>query len=117
MNGIRDFHSHVYFDAETVDKARSLCERARDRFGLQMGRVHEKLVGPHPMWSCQLLIEVEQFGEVFSWLALNRDGLIVFTHPQTGDDLKDHTDHAIWMGDALDLNVEMFRKRSADADD
>lgn len=39
------------------------------------------------------------------WLALNRGGLIVFTHALTGDDIKDHTDHAIWMGAMLELNL------------
>jgi len=44
---------------------------------------------------------------VISWLALNRQGLTVFTHAITGDDIKDHTDHAIWMGamPALELSA------------
>ncbi len=109
MSEITDFHAHVYFDAETVDLARSVCEAARDRFGIPMGRMHERLVGPHPMWSCQMTVPTDLFGTVIPWLALNRQGLIIFTHPQTGDNLADHTDHAIWMGDALELNVEMFR--------
>jgi DOPA 4,5-dioxygenase len=109
MHSIQDFHAHVYYDADSIGRARKVCEAARDRFGIQMGRMHERLVGPHPMWSCQLTVPTEQFGEVLSWLALNRDGLIVFTHPQTGDNLTDHTDHAIWMGDTLELNVDMFR--------
>ena len=41
------------------------------------------------------------------WLVLNRNGLVVFTHAETGDDIRDHTEHAIWMGDIkpLDLSV------------
>ena len=50
------------------------------------------------MWSCQLAFEPEIFATLIPWLALNRDGLTVFIHPQTGDDLADHTEHAIWMG-------------------
>ena len=46
---ITGYHAHVYFDADTVETARALCEAARDRFGVVMGRVHEKPVGPHPM--------------------------------------------------------------------
>jgi len=46
---LRGFHAHVYFDAETVEQARALCEAARDRFGVAMGRMHERPVGPHPM--------------------------------------------------------------------
>tara|TARA_R110002110_G_scaffold13002_9_gene62170 strand:+ start:3458 stop:3787 length:330 start_codon:yes stop_codon:yes gene_type:complete len=109
MPEITDFHAHVYFDAETVELARSVCEAARDRFDIPMGHMHERPVGPHPMWSCQMTVPTDLFGTVIPWLAMNRQGLIVFTHPQTGDNLIDHTDHAIWMGDALELNVEMFR--------
>jgi aromatic ring-cleaving dioxygenase len=44
------------------------------------------------------------------WLMLNRDGLTVLLHPETGDDLTDHTAHAAWFGAALPLRVEVFRK-------
>lgn len=109
MTEIRSFHAHVYFDAQTVGKARALCEAARDRFGIAMGRMHERPVGPHPMWSCQLTVPADAFGAVIPWLALNRDGLIIFTHPDTGDDIPDHTDHAIWMGARLELNLDALR--------
>ena len=116
-NGIESFHAHVYFDADTVDQARALCEQARDEFGVAMGRVHEKPVGPHPMWSCQLTVPPETFGAFIPWLALNRDGLIVFTHPNTDDDLADHADHAIWMGARLELDLSIFTKSGEENED
>lgn len=106
---IREFHAHVYFDAQSIDRARALCESARDELGVTMGRVHERPVGPHPMWSCQLAFAPERFGEVIPWLALNRGGLTVFIHPNTGDDIPDHTDHAMWMGAMLPLNLDALR--------
>ena len=108
MSEIRGFHAHVYFDEASLEQARALCEAARDRFAVEMGRMHEKLVGPHPRWSCQLAFEPDQFGQVIPWLALNRDGLTVFIHPETGDDLTDHTDHAMWMGELLTLDLSIF---------
>jgi DOPA 4,5-dioxygenase len=30
-------------------------------------------------------------------------------HPETGDDLLDHTEHAIWMGAMRPLNLGMFQ--------
>ena len=39
---------------------------------------------------------------------LNRDGLTVFVHPGTGDDLADHRDHALWLGEKLELNLKRF---------
>ena len=105
---IRGFHAHVYFDQNSMEKAQRLCEAASKLCPVTIGRMHQKPVGPHPMWSCQLAFAPEVFGEVMAWLALNRDGLIVFTHPETGDDLADHRDHAVWMGDVLPLNLKMF---------
>lgn len=108
QGSIRGYHAHVYFDADTVDRARAICSAARDRFGVVMGRVHERPVGPHPMWSCQLAATPDQFADLLPWLALNRDGLIVFAHPETGNDLEDHRDHGIWLGTGLELDVSVL---------
>lgn len=104
---ITGYHAHVYFDATTIGRARALCEAAAQRFGAQMGRVHERPVGPHPDWSCQLAFGVEVFGALVPWLALHRNGLVVFVHPLSGNELFDHRDHAMWMGAMrpLDLSV------------
>ncbi|WP_158965940.1 DOPA 4,5-dioxygenase family protein [Chachezhania sediminis] len=109
---IRGYHAHIYFDANTVDRARAVCERVRDLFGAQMGRVHERTVGPHPRWSCQLAFPPEDFGRIVPWLALHRDGLTVFAHPDTGNDLADHRDHALWMGEMLPLKLDIFEQKA-----
>lgn len=105
---ISGFHAHVYYDGGTLEQARRLCEAARDRFNLSMGRMHTRPVGPHPCWSCQLAFGPDMLGEVIAWLALNRDGLVIFAHPETGDDLADHTAHAIWMGEILTLDLSVL---------
>jgi len=102
---IAGYHSHVYFDASTVEQARMLCQEAERRFGAKMGRVHEKPVGPHPDWSCQLSYRPPILADLLPWLAMNRSGLVVFTHPVTGNDLIDHRDFAIWMGAVRPLDL------------
>jgi aromatic ring-cleaving dioxygenase len=104
---IHAYHAHVYFDLATVGAASSLCEEAARRFSVKMGRIHERPVGPHPDWSCQLSFGVSDFASVVPWLAMNRRGLVVFVHPLSGNELLDHRDHAIWMGAIrpLDLSV------------
>ena len=47
----------------------------------------------------------EQFGDVAQFLALNRAGLTVFAHAETGDDRADHTDHVIWFGPSETLDL------------
>ncbi|MCG8418180.1 MAG: DOPA 4,5-dioxygenase family protein [Proteobacteria bacterium] len=112
MAEIAGYHAHIYFDEKTFDQARELCEQARDRFGVSMGRMHRKPVGPHPRWSCLIAFSPDKFGAVVPWLATNRGGLAVLIHPETGNDYKDHTDHAIWMGTMLPLDLAKLQGRT-----
>jgi DOPA 4,5-dioxygenase len=106
---VTGYHAHVYFDVNTRDKAWALRESVGKVFAIPVGRFHEKVVGPHPRWSYQLTIPADQFGVIVPWLMLHRDGLTVFVHPETGDDLADHTKHAIWMGEMPELNLDALR--------
>ena len=113
---IHGYHAHVYFNADTLAQARALCEAAAARFPLKMGRVHEKPVGPHPDWSCQLAFKAALFAEVIPWLLLNRQGLVVFIHPITGQDLIDHRDRAMWMGAVRPLDLSVLPETSVEYD-
>jgi aromatic ring-cleaving dioxygenase len=108
---IKNWHAHVYFDAATRDAAWALREIIETRFAgmLDLGRFHERPVGPHPMWSFQLAISRERFAEVFEWLTLNHGELDVFVHPNTGDDLRDHRDAAAWIGHSHTLILSVFK--------
>ncbi len=108
---IENWHAHVYFDAATRDAAWALRERIEQSLDIQMGRFHEKPVGPHPMFSYQVTVTNEQFTSVMSWLALNHGELIVFVHPNTGHDLEDHRDRAIWIGTSVPLKLDMFTNK------
>lgn len=105
---VRGYHSHVYFNAHTYAQAEALCRAAQERFGVVMGRMHQRPVGPHPDWSCQLAYGPALLKVVLPWLALNRGELTIFTHPITGDDLRDHRDFAIWMGEVRPLDLSIF---------
>ena len=111
---IHGYHAHVYFDAQTIDQARDLCLRCSRRFGILMGRVHQRPVGPHPDWSCQLTIPADRFAEVVPWLALNRGLLNILVHPETGSSLEDHRDHALWMGAVRPLNFSQWLEPAAE---
>jgi len=104
---IESWHAHVYFDAASRDAAWSLRETILAELAgrIEMGRFHEKPVGPHPRWSYQLAIPAEQFAHVTGWLALNHGALDVFVHPNTGDELRDHRDSALWLGHSHTLNL------------
>lgn len=105
---IQSWHAHVYFDAASRDVAWALRERITERLGtkIEIGRFHERPVGPHPQWSYQLAIAPDQFAEVLSWLVLNHGELDVFAHPNTGDALADHRDRAVWIGRSYTLDLK-----------
>ena len=106
---IHDFyHAHLYFEKETLDFAIVLSQAIGEKFGLSVGSIIQRPVGPHPKWSCQITFAKEHFSEFVPWLDLHRDGLSIFIHGLTGDDLKDHTDYAYWLGDSEALNLAMF---------
>ena len=106
---INGFHAHVYYDAASKSQAAVLRESVEGEFEVRMGRWHDRPVGPHPMWSYQIAFAPELFGRIVPYLALMRDGLIVFVHPETGDDVADHTDHAIWLGPQQELDISVLR--------
>lgn len=114
-SAITGYHAHVYYDAETKPVAAEVRTRFEARFdtspsstsNIRMGRWHDNPVGPHPMGSYQIAFAPALFAEIVPWLALNRRGLTVFIHPETGDDVTDHSDYAIWLGEQrqVDLSV------------
>jgi DOPA 4,5-dioxygenase len=97
---IRSWHAHVYFDAASRDAAWALREVIRSALAerVELGRFHDKPVGPHPMGSYQLAFAPSAFAGIVGWLALNHGALDVLVHPNTDDELRDHRDAALWIG-------------------
>ena len=108
VNSHKAYHAHVYFDEESKVAAKQLCDNAGSKFGLKVGRFHQKLVGPHPCWSCQITFGTQDFDKLIPWLEAQRQGLTILVHALSGNDLQDHTDFAYWLGDPVELNLEMF---------
>ena len=105
---ITHWHAHVYFDASSRDAALAFREQVATSLGsvVEIGRFHERPVGPHPLWSYQITITPAHFAEVMPWLTLNHGALDVFLHPNTGDALRDHRDCAVWLGHSYALNLQ-----------
>ena len=109
IDSIRGYHAHVYYDAESKAAAGVLREAIEARFDVRMGRWHDRPVGPHPCWSYQVAFTPDLFASLVPWLALNRGDLVIFIHPETGEDLPDHRDRALWLGAKLELNLDVLR--------
>ena len=109
IDAITGYHAHVYYDAESKAAACVLREAIEARFDVRMGRWHDRPVGPHPCWSYQVAFTPDLFASLVPWLALNRGELVIFIHPETGEDLPDHRDRALWLGAKLELNLDVLR--------
>jgi aromatic ring-cleaving dioxygenase len=107
---ITNYHAHVYYNETSREIAAKLRERAGALFSVVLGRWREEPIGPHPQSMYQIAFAPELFGEVVPWLMLNRQGLTILVHPETGDDLVDHRDHALWIGEKLPLRLEFLVK-------
>jgi aromatic ring-cleaving dioxygenase len=104
LAAIASFHAHIYFDGTAQrELAMALREQIGERFSLALGRVHDRLVGPHARSMYQVAFDVATFGNFVPWLMLNRRGLTVLVHPNTRDARRDHLVHALWMGEVLDI--------------
>jgi aromatic ring-cleaving dioxygenase len=107
---IAEYHAHVYYDPQ---RTRSRAERLRERVAAEfphakLGRWHDELVGPHLQSMYQIAFPSRLLDSFLPWLMLNRDGLTILLHPETGDDLLDHTAHAAWLGAVLPLRLDVF---------
>lgn len=107
---ITDYHAHIYYDAVSRPRAAQLREWVEQRFTVRMGRWHDVPVGPHPGAMYQIAFTPDQFPTLVPFLMLNRMGLTVLLHPQSGRPRDDHTLHATWMGEILPLNTGMLRE-------
>ncbi len=106
---ISEYHAHVYYDAASRGRAERLRERVAAAFPrARLGRWHDELVGPHTQSMYQIAFPPPMLAAFVPWLMLNRDGLIILLHPETGDDYRDHTAHAAWFGAVLPLRLEAF---------
>ena len=115
---ISGYHVHVYFhDAKSKAKASLLREEMQQRFQIKISRLFEEADknDPHqrPMFFARF--SAREFADVVPWVMLNQNGLNVFIHPQTGDDLADHRDYPMWLGSVLPINLDGWTDRTAKA--
>jgi aromatic ring-cleaving dioxygenase len=107
---IRLYHAHVYYDAATRADAARVRGALEKSFEVEMGRWRDEPVGPHPQAMYQVKFKVGEFARIVPWLMLNRAGLTVLVHPDTGDAYRDHAVNPLWLGKKLRLRLGILRR-------
>ena len=112
LSGIKGYHAHVYYHAQT----RSLAERLRgaigERFGAQLGSWHDEPVGPHPVAMYQVAFAGGEFSSLVPWLMLNHGGLSILIHPNTANPRQDHLLDPLWIGEPLLIRGEILPEQA-----
>jgi DOPA 4,5-dioxygenase len=109
---IKDYHAHIYYDPTSKDRAATLREWVEQGFGgrMRMGSWHDEPVGPHVQAMYQIAFPPELLPRLVPFLMLNRMGLTILLHPQSGRPRDDHTLNAVWMGEVLPVKTEVLRE-------
>ncbi|KAL1409294.1 hypothetical protein Q8F55_003273 [Vanrija albida] len=121
---------HIYHkpnnkgEREYAKKVHSALRREFPEIGTYT--FYEVAIGPHvskangddadgqpiPMFLVEIYT-TEQLGAVFSYLVQNRGPLSILFHPHTGDQVADHSTHATWLGNKVDLDLDGLRLSDA----
>ena len=91
-----------------MKNAAEIREAMGERFDVELGHWHDRLVGPHSRAMYQVSFSPRVFADFVPWLMVNHGDLAVLIHPRSGDDLPDHTEYALWLGEKLDLNLSVL---------
>lgn len=106
-SSITSYHAHIYWTSpEQRERALQVRGWLAERFVVQLGTIHDRPVGPHgaPMFQVAFIPAV--LTALLPWLMLNRRGLSVLVHPNTGRARDDHLLHALWLGEPLPLHAD-----------
>jgi DOPA 4,5-dioxygenase len=102
-------HAHIY----CTDAQRPAVEALRAEFVrrgapevLFVGRLTEGKAGPHPIPQFEVHFLERSAPAVIS--AIEASGLRALVHPLTDDDLADHTDLARWIGEPIELDLNVL---------
>jgi len=113
---ITGYHAHIYYEGEEMRAiAAEIREYTEAHFDVVMGRWRDTPVGPHPKPMFQIAFGLDMFQQIVPWLMLNRRGLSILIHPETGDHVPDHRDFPIWLGDKLELDIAFLEAGNTSA--
>ena len=112
VGAIKDYHVHVDDDPSTTERAALLRQWVEERFAgqMRMGSWHDEEVGPHVQAMYQIAFPPELFPSLVPFIMMNRMGLTVLVHPQSGRPRDDHTVNAMWMGEVLPVKTTVLRE-------
>jgi hypothetical protein len=81
----------------------------RDKFGVTIQRVTSDRSAHIPTGAANSPSDLKSSGTWSVGSRVNRGGLVVLVDLETGDAVKDHTEHAIWLAGIRPLDVSVLQ--------
>jgi len=109
---------HVYYTNQSQQRVEAMALRQlmTDTFPwMNFYNPKDRPIGPHPlpMWEADFgaYDNRNRLGEVYALLKKEHGNLSVLIHPHSIDgDYEDHTRHALWFGEVLELRIGGWRR-------
>lgn len=102
------YHAHIYWN-RTEERLVALSLRDElSKLGCSLGRVWDQSIGPHPLPMYQ--VNYNSVNAILVEKLLSNKGLSVLLHEDTGDDVRDHTSGARWIGTPLELDIKWLEQ-------
>lgn len=102
------YHAHIYWHNEDQRRRALLLRYPLEQLGCNLGRICEEPIGPHPQAMYQAGYHSDDAAKIEE--LLRESGLDVLLHEDTGDDVRDHTHGARWLGNELKLDLEWLQR-------
>ena len=109
MTGIKGYHAHVYYNADTRKIAEDLRDTIIGKFAVEPGALSDEPRGPHPISQFNVIFQTDEFQKIVPWLMLNHEGLDVLIHPLTASSYDDHSKNALWIGTPVPMRLDILR--------
>lgn len=102
------YHAHIYWNTD-IERTIAISMRPfLESMGGNLGRIYDTAIGPHPIAMYQVKYDDNNKDRVETFIKNNHKGISVLLHTDTGNDLKDHTENVVWLGEPIDLDLTAF---------
>jgi aromatic ring-cleaving dioxygenase len=106
---MKNYHAHVYFDLRDGELAENLFRKAQSQGAiLKPWKIYDRSVGPHALPMIELHFTEATKLEAIKWLRDNIGDWSALIHEDSGDDVRDHSEGALWLGAPLPIDFTFF---------
>jgi aromatic ring-cleaving dioxygenase len=108
-----DYHAHIYYHPDQQEFAERLQISIKFALGDCLKKISDLIPhahGPHPIPTFEIHYDQAHYNHVLGYLKEHHGDLSVLIHQDTGDDVPDHSENILWLGEPVALDFEFFEK-------